>query len=501
VSLAGGGHLLTQTLTLASYLVLARLTTPTEFGKFVAGSIFIGVGSLFAESGMAAALIHRRDRVQEAASTAFVATVLAGVAIAATALLLSPLIGWFFHSREVGLVAAALSGYFVLRQTIVVPDALMQRRFSFIRRGLVEPAAIAAFGVTASIACANGSGVWGLVLGTYASVLVQVLLSWLLARWRPNFRLVSVGTWRELVGFGRHVVAGELVRRIGAEIGTVVVGRFLSTGSLGNYYYAQRVAARPLAALVDSTSYVLFPAFARIAHDEERFRAAFVRALRWMCVIAFPASLILFPLGEPFVVLLFGERWHDAGYALTAMSAYAAGHSMVSLASEVFKASGRPNLLFRMHVVSAFMTAGFMIALLPFGLVGVAAAVSLSAIGVATYAVRTVARVLDLSVRVLLTEIWPPALAATTMAAIVFVLDRTVVNASEQGLVVGVLLLGAEAVFAMVTYLGVLAIVAPSTGRALLRSIGIVRTRFRRRDSGPPAPPSNATDISLTRGS
>jgi O-antigen/teichoic acid export membrane protein len=232
VGFAGGGYLLSQTITFATYLALARLTTPGEFGKFAAGSIVIGVGTLFAESGMLAALIHRRDRLAEAANTALVATVLAGFGMGVLALALSPVIGFLFHSREIALVAAAMSGYLVLRQMTVVPDALLQRRFSFIRRGIVEPAAVVAFGLTAVVACAEGSGVWGLVLGTYASVALQVLLSWSLVGWRPNLRLVSLRMWGELVQFGRHVVAGEFVRRSTAEISTVLIGRFLGAAAL-----------------------------------------------------------------------------------------------------------------------------------------------------------------------------------------------------------------------------------------------------------------------------
>jgi PST family polysaccharide transporter len=499
VGLAGAGYFASQLLTLASYLVLARLTTPTEFGKFAAGSILIGIGTLFAESGMVAALIHRRDRLAEAAATAFVASLAAGVALAALALAFSPVVGWFFHSGEITLVAAAMSGYLVLRQSTIVPDALLQRRFSFVRRGVVEPAAIAAFGISAAVACAHGAGVWGLVLGTYASVLMQILLSWTFAGWRPELSLVSFAIWRELVGFGRHIVAGEFVRRARIEIGTVLVGRFLSPASLGSYYYAQRVAARPLAALVDSTSYVLFPAFARISRDDTRFRKAFLRALRWISVVAFPASLALFPFGEPLMVLLFGDEWRNAGYALTAMCAYAGGHALDSLASEVFKASGRPNFIFRMQVVSAVLTVALMVPLLQFGLIGVATAVSLTSIGVATYAVRTVARVIGVPVRRLLREIWPPAVAAVTMAVVMFPIEHLLVQADRRGTALGLLLLAIEALAALVLYFAILAIVAPATTRALVAAARTAGLRLRHGRTGPPQTPPSAVNVSVTR--
>src|SRR5687768_14799544 len=97
-SLAVAGYALAQIITLGFYVALARLATPEEFGQFAAASIVVNVGLLFTESGMLAAIIHRRERVEAAASTAVVSTALGGLLFSLMALALSPLIGSFFGS-------------------------------------------------------------------------------------------------------------------------------------------------------------------------------------------------------------------------------------------------------------------------------------------------------------------------------------------------------------------------------------------------------------------
>src|SRR5919201_3816905 len=64
-ALAGIGYALSQILTLASYVVLARLVTPTEFGWFTAGLVLVGLAGLYTESGMLAAVVYWRDRLLE----------------------------------------------------------------------------------------------------------------------------------------------------------------------------------------------------------------------------------------------------------------------------------------------------------------------------------------------------------------------------------------------------------------------------------------------------
>jgi O-antigen/teichoic acid export membrane protein len=494
VGLAGSGYAMTQVLRMAVYVVLARVASPSDFGELAAGMILVGVGILFAESGMLGAVVQRRDRVEEAASTAFFATLLAGVCFSLGALALSPVIGLLFHSGRIGAVAAAMSGYLLLRELMIVPEAIMQRRFSFLRRLVLEPTGAVVFGATAIVACSNGMGVWGLVLGTYASLASQVVLSWILIRWRPRPALASIAMWRELVRFGRHVIAGEVLRRATAEVPTLLLGRFVGPAALGQFQYAFRVAGRPLATLVSSTSYVLFPAFARISEDRTRFRRAFLRSLRWVCVISFPLSLLLFPLGEPGMVLVFGDPWQQAGEAMSLMCAYTAAHVFVSLAGEVFKAAGRPELIPRLQLLGTALTVGFMLALLPFGLLGIAVAVSLRSTGMAIYAVRATGGVLELPTRRMLADILPPGTAALIMAGALYCLDRLLVHAGEQPIAVGLLLLAGEALLGLVAYLGILCVLAPSTRRELGQVPGWARRRLTRRRAahGEPAPVSSS---------
>jgi O-antigen/teichoic acid export membrane protein len=350
---------------------------------------------------------------------------------------------------------------------------------------VVEPAAVIAFGVTATAGFAAGLGVWALVLGSYASVTTDVVLSWALARWRPHPRRASLAMWRELIAYGKHVTAAELVRRTSAETVTAILGRFVGTGALGQYQYGLRVAERPLGALVDSVSYVLFPALARIADDEERFRRGSLRALRWLSVVAFPASLLLLALGEPLVVLLFGERWRDAGRAVMAMSLHTAGRSLFSLAAHMAAAAGRPELVLRMHTVAGAALLASTLALLGFGLVGVAAALSVSAIVAAAYALLRAARLVGIPVASITREVYPPLAAALVMAALLIPLDRLFVESASRQPASALPLLGLELVLAAAVYLSALAILVPETARTLAagaaqRAGGLLRAGARR---------------------
>jgi O-antigen/teichoic acid export membrane protein len=469
--IAGVGFAVKQTLSLASYLVLARVATPRDFGEFAAGSILVAVGAILSESGMLAAVIQRRDRIEEAANTAVISTIAGGLGLGLLALAAAPLIGLVFDSHQIGLVAAAMSGTLVLNSGQLVPQALLQRRFSFLRRVVSDPLVVIAFGITAVIACSKGMGVWGLVLGAYVALVLEFILVWTLAQWKPQLRLASLAMWRELIAYGRFVLASELVIRGGQSFQTLLIGRGVSTPALGQYEYGMRVAGQPLTALVNVASYVLFPTFAHIASDEDRLRSAFLRSLRWIALVALPSSMILLALGEALAVLLFGETWRPAGEVVTALCLYGAGHAVAGIGGEVFKAAGRTDLLFRMHAVSVTLTIGLMLLLLPFGLRGVGAAVSLSAIGMAAYSMGRVPAVLPVHARRLVSEIWPPTAAAAVAAAALYPLERFLVDADDHGTAVGFLLLGLEVMLGAAIYVSALRVLSPEHASELFSAV------------------------------
>ena len=468
IGLAGSGYALSQLLQFASYLTLAKLAAPAAFGHFAAGSVVVGLGMMVGESGMLAALIQREHGIEEAMNSAFLATAAGGVGLSLIALAAAPLVTLFFHSHEAGAVAAVLSGWMLLRLLAIVPDAVLQRRFSFMRRVVIDPLAALAFAAGAIPAASAGLEAWALVIGTYASALVTVLAAWLFAGWRPRPHLASVRMWRELARFGRLVMGANMIRHVTLELPVLALGRFKGPSVLGQYTYSSRVAQQPLGAVINAGGYVLLPAFSRLAPHELRFRAALRRALRWLCITAFPAGLLLVPLGVPAVVLVFGHRWHAAGVGAAGLGVYCAALSLDSIASEAWKARGRPDMLPRMHGLALLATIAGVGAGLPFGLLGVAIGLSVSSIVVAAYAVYGMGTVAGIALADLWRDIWPPAAASLVMAGALFCLEQFIVHADRHAVVPGLALVFGQAVLGLALYVGLLVSLSPGAARELL---------------------------------
>jgi Polysaccharide biosynthesis C-terminal domain len=120
-----------------------------------------------------------------------------------------------------------------------------------------------------------------------------------------------------------------------------------------------------------------------------------------------------------------------------------------------------------------------MLALLPFGLVGVCIGISIGAVIRAAYALHRAHVVVGLPLRNLLEAIRAPLIAALVMVAVLLPLDTLVLHAGDRATVPGLLLLGLEGALGLAIYAGILHVLIPGALTELRGLLGKMRMRSR----------------------
>jgi hypothetical protein len=155
-----------------------------------------------------------------------------------------------------------------------------------------------------------------------------------------------------------------------------------------------------------------------------------------------------------------------------ALCAYPAAGALAAVIVNALIADGRPDLVARLHAVQFVVGVAAMVALLGFDLVGVAAGVSVGLVAGVVYAFAAARRVIGLSLKEMLAQLGPPAVAATATGAALLALEFLVVDAAAHGTAAGLALLVGEAIAGLALYAAVLYALAPGHAgelRTLLR--------------------------------
>ncbi|MFT4124616.1 MAG: oligosaccharide flippase family protein [Gordonia sp. (in: high G+C Gram-positive bacteria)] len=466
------GLVVVQGVGIIQTLVLGRLLGPTEVGLFAAGTVLLGFISVVSQGALSQALIQRKTEIEVAANTVLVVTFGIGVLLACGLAALSPVLGIVFHSSEVTYIALASAGMVLLHACTSVPDALMQRELKVYRKLIIDPAATIVYAVVAIALALTGMGAWAMVIGTYASQIVWVGLSWSLAGWKPSLKLFSVRVWRELSAFSFPLLVNSVAERIRETVEQILVGQFLGARALGQFRYGHRLGSMPSVAILQICSYLLFPAFAQIAHDRERFVHAYHRAAGWLWAAALPVAFLMVLAAEPVVVALLGSEWQPAGAAAAGMAGVGPGMAMAAVAAESIKGIGRPRALTWLSISSLVAGLPLVWWMTTYGLTAVGIAISIMYLATGFGTIVVAGRILDIPLRSVVGRVLGVTTAATAAFVIVEVVDLVFIPAPN--LLVELL----ECLVYLVLYVAVLAVVDRARVRVM---VGELRKLSRRR--------------------
>jgi PST family polysaccharide transporter len=382
--LLGAQRVVGVVVTAGGSIALARLLTPEVFGLYAILVFVITAGVRSSELGLGAALIQRRDLHPAAAlGVAFTATFGLALALGAAIAAAAPLVArWPGVSSDVTAPVRWLALLVVLSSLRMPAMVLLERRLAYFPLTVAETADTVTFHAVAIAAAIAGAGLWSFVMGALAARVVNLVVLWGAARWRPTLRW----SWRELapvMKFGILFQGSILVAIAGDAVVPIFVTAWSGVTGVGFLNWAATLAFLPLQ-VVSIAGRVLFPALSSLQADTERFAEATARALNRVTAVLYPAAALLLAGADPVVRLIFGEAWLPAIPAVRCfcLSAIIGGTSTIFV--HALYSLGRADIVFRLNLASVVLLWVITLVLVPWlGFVGFAvASVSLACAGV-----------------------------------------------------------------------------------------------------------------------
>lgn len=397
--LLGAQRVVGVVVTAGGSIALARLLTPEVFGLYAILVFVITTGVRSSELGLGAALIQRRDLDPAALlGVAFTATFGLALALGAAIAAAAPLVArWPGVSSDVTAPVRWLALLVVLSSLRMPAMVLLERRLAYFPLTVAETADTVTFHAVAIAAAIAGAGLWSFVMGALAARVVNLVVLWGAARWRPTLRW----SWRELapvMQFGILFQGSILVAIAGDAVVPIFVTAWSGVTGVGFLNWAATLAFLPLQ-VVSIAGRVLFPALSSLQADTERFAEATARALNRVTTVLYPAAALLLAGADPVVRLIFGEAWLPAIPAVRCfcLSAIIGGTSTIFV--HALYSLGRADIVFRLNLASAVLLWVITLVLVPWlGFVGFAvASVSLACAGV-SYTALSVRRLVPVRV-------------------------------------------------------------------------------------------------------
>lgn len=292
-------------------VILARLLSPSEYGTLAIVSVVIVFFQVFVDSGMANALIQKKEIDDTDYSTVFYFNMLMCVLLYGILFFIAPLFAEFYQDssliailRVLGIVIL-ISGVKNVQQAYVSRNMLFKKFFFSTLVGTIVAAIV-------GIAMAYiGYGVWALIVQQIMNTFIDTCVLWFTVKWRPK-RLFSSKKLKGMFDYGWKLLATGLLGTLYNNISQLCIGKVYSSSDLAYYNRGKSWPNLLVTNINTSLDSVLLPTFSKKQNDNEWLKEKCSKSIQFSSYLIFPAMIGLATVATPLTRIILTEKWLES---------------------------------------------------------------------------------------------------------------------------------------------------------------------------------------------
>jgi O-antigen/teichoic acid export membrane protein len=410
-----------QALSFASFLVLARLLLPEDYGAFGLASALITMPGTLLEEGIGDALIQRQRLDNEHINAAFWANLFLAGTLVLLAQIAAPWAATLTSTPIIEPVLRVVSLALLFSALQSIASALHRKNLhysQFALRTFVSTLSASAVGLALAFA---GFGVWSLVALQFIGAAVGAIALWRGISWRPKLRF-SLAALGDITRVALGVMTANLVRFANDKADVIIIGLFLDTRSLGYYYLAQRLLYAIYWISISPVNLVMMPVLAKMQDDRRRITQTYVRMVWGAAAVWTPAVAGLGLICPILVPLFFGDKWAGAIPIMMITSLSSLSVALLRPTQAALTAMGKPSLYAHLAVIQLAIAIPLLLAGVSFGIAGAALAYVAVGFAMIPFHLAVVGRATGLSPVDLLKKYLSVIAAAGVMSAMLLLM-------------------------------------------------------------------------------
>lgn len=346
-----------QGITFIVGIVLARLLTPSEYGLIGIVTIFTIVMSGVVDAGFSQALIRKRDVTHKDYNTMFITNMAASLLMFIILVVCAPYIASFFSRPELIPITRVMGFILIFQALSITQTTILTKRIDFktkTKASLISASLSGAVGIWMAY---MGFGVWALVGQKLSITLFYSLCMWILIRWTPNLEF-SRESFHYMWGFGSKLMLSGLLNNIWGQLYKVVVGKFYSPATLGQYSRSSEYASIFSSNFTGIIQRVTYPALAEVQNDTERMVSAYRRVIKLTMFVTSVAMISLGAVADPFVYCLIGPQWGEAASYLPLICFATFLYPLHAINLNMLQVLGRSDIFLYLEIIKKILAIG-----------------------------------------------------------------------------------------------------------------------------------------------
>lgn len=289
-------------------IVLARLLSPDDYGLIAMITVFITISQVFVDSGMANALIQKKNADNLDFSSVFYFNVALCFVIYIILFITSPFIAKFYGKNELTPLLRVLGITIIISglknvQQAYVSKKMLFKKFFFATLGGTLIAAVAGIALAYM-----GAGAWALVVQQILNVTIDTIILWFTVKWRPQ-KVFSISRLKGLFSYGWKLLVSALIDTFYNNLRQLLIGKIYSSADLAYYNRGQQFPNFIVSNINASIDSVLLSALSSEQDHIQKVKTMTRRAIKTSSFIMWPMMIGLAVLSKPLIIILLTDKW------------------------------------------------------------------------------------------------------------------------------------------------------------------------------------------------
>lgn len=400
-------------------IVLARLLEPELYGTIALVTVITSILNVFVDSGMANALIQKKDSDDLDFSSVFYFNVGFCLVLYAGLFVAAPLISRLYGMPDLVPIVRVLGLTIVVSGVKNVQQAYVSKTMQF-RRFFFSTLGGTLFSAAVGIAMAYmGFGIWALVMQQLLNAAVNTAILWLTVGWRPK-RMFSFDRLKGLISYGWKLLASALLDTVYLKLYQLVVGLKYTAADLAFFNKGDQLCVLVVENINASIDSVLLPVLSSEQDNKDSVREMTRRAIKTSSYIMMPIMAGMAVCAEPLIRLLLTEKWLPCVPYMQVFCICYALYPLHTANLNAIKAMGRSDIFLKQEIIKKVLITAVILATM--GISAFAIALGEIVSGLASLLINAWPnrKLMGYMYRMQLRDIMPAALASLAMAAVVW---------------------------------------------------------------------------------
>ena len=344
--------------------ILARLISPEDFGIVAIATVLISFLAIFADMGIAPAIVQHKNLSQNDLNHIFSITVYGGLLLSILFFLSSYSISAFYQKESLTFICRILSINLLFASLNIVPNALVtkNKEFKFIAQRTLFFQIMS--GSIAVLAAYNGLGIYSLLISPVFTSIGVFVVNYF--KYRQHFYVkVNLYPIKQIFSFAAFQFLFSFMNYFSRNLDKLIIGKYLTLTDLGYYEKSYRLMMLPLQSVTQVITPVMHPVLSALQDNRNELANKYNQIIKLLATIGFPLGIVIFFTAKEIILIVFGNQWTNAIPALQILSLSVPIQILLSSTGSIFQSAGRTNWLFYTGVINTLIqVTGFILAAL-----------------------------------------------------------------------------------------------------------------------------------------